>query len=91
MILQRLRVNERDFYYSFLQQDASENTASLNEQSTVNANFYDIQKAANGQSKKTSEYPIEHIHVHIKIPDPCEKLANTWRPKCRRSNHPAPR
>ena len=42
MILQRLRVNERDFYYSFLQQDASVATNSVNDPSTIEATFYTI-------------------------------------------------
>jgi hypothetical protein len=56
MILQKLRVNERDFYFSFKshekndnsnnlkKQDASLTTASFHDPSTVNASFYDKNK-----------------------------------------------
>jgi hypothetical protein len=44
MVLQRLRLNERDFYFSFKEkQDASVRTNSTNDPSTINADFYDKQ------------------------------------------------
>lgn len=49
IVLQRLRVNERDFYFSF-KQDASVNTHSLHVESTKAATYYD--KKANDSNRK---------------------------------------
>ncbi len=63
LILKRKRPNEDRYYYSFLQQDASENSASLWNNSTVNNTYFTAKENKDSREVFFSSYSLTKQHI----------------------------